>query len=103
MNYSASERGCLAVVFFTKHLRHYLYGRKITVETDDQALVLLHNAWDPSSRLLRWRLRVLDFKYEIKCRPGRVLANVDALSGNFADQAPSTLVFLVMAERRNCG
>lgn len=29
INYSVSEKQGLAVVFFTKHLRHYLYGRKL--------------------------------------------------------------------------
>ena len=42
-NYSASERECLAVVFFTKHFRHYLYGRKFTIVTEHQALAWLHN------------------------------------------------------------
>ena len=103
MNYSASERECLAVVFFTKHFRHYLYGRRFTVVTAHQALVWLHNTRDPSSRLLRWRLRLLDFEYEIKYRTGRVNANADALSRNVADQAPSTSVFPVMGEQKKRG
>lgn len=82
MNYSTTEKECLAVAVFTKYYHHYLYGRKFTVVTDHQALVWLHNTRDPSSRLVRWRLKLLDYDYEVKYRPGRVNSNADALSRN---------------------
>ena len=99
-NYTATERECLAVVFFTKHFRHYLYGRKFTIVTDHQALVWLHNSRDPSSRLLRWRLRLLDFQYEVKYRPGRVNSNADALSRNPTDHIPATVTLPIRKRGR---
>ena len=99
-NYTATERECLAVVFFTKHFRHYLYGRKFTIVTDHQALVWLHNSRDPSSRLLRWRLRLLDFQYEVRYRPGRVNSNADALSRNPTDRVTATAVLPIRKRGR---
>lgn len=54
-----------------KRLRHYLIGRKFAIKTDHQALKWLNNCKDPSSRLMRWRLKLEEYEYEIEYVKGK--------------------------------
>lgn len=81
-NYSTIERELLAIVWAVQHFRPYLYGRKFTILTDHRPLTWLFNCKDPSSRLIRWRLKLEEYSYEIRYKPGRINSNVDALSRN---------------------
>lgn len=81
-NYSVTEKECLAVVWGTHHFYPYLYGRKFNIYTDHRALVWLFNCKDPTSRLLRWRLKLESFDYQIFYKPGKINSNCDALSRN---------------------
>lgn len=81
-NYSTIERELLAIVWAVQHFRPYLYGRKFIILTDHRPLTWLFKCKDPSSRLIRWRLKLEEFSYEIRYKPGRINANVDALSRN---------------------
>lgn len=38
------------------------------------------NCKDPASRLVRWRLKLLEYDYEIKYTSGKTITNADALS-----------------------
>ena len=79
-NYSATERECYAVVWAVLTLRPYLEGSHFIVRTDHNALRWMMTLNDPTGRLMRWRLRLLEFDYEILYRPGRVHQVPDALS-----------------------
>lgn len=81
-NYSATERELLAIVWSVKHFRPYLYGRKFTILTDNKPLIWLFNVKDPSSRLVRWRLLLEEYDYEIHYKPGKSNYVADALSRN---------------------
>ena len=52
-------------------------------QTDHRALVWLHNVKDPSSRLLRWRLRMEEYEYEIEYVKGKKIKVADRLSRLF--------------------
>nr|XP_034174769.1 uncharacterized protein LOC117601733 [Osmia lignaria] len=80
--YSATERELLAVVYAVTHFRPYIYGRKFYLITDHKPLTWLHNLTDPASRLMRWKLKLSEYDYEIKYKPGRQNINADALSRN---------------------
>lgn len=47
-------------------MRHYLTGRNFTILSDHRPLVWLDSVVDPEARLLRWRLKLNNFNYEIK-------------------------------------
>jgi hypothetical protein len=64
-NYPTIEKELLAIVWCCKHFRPYLYGRTFTVVTDPRLLVSIINVKDPSSRLLRWRLKLEEYDYII--------------------------------------
>ena len=79
-NYSATERECYAVIWAVLALRPYLEGAHFKVRTDHNALKWMLTLNDPTGRLMRWRLRLSEFDYEIVYRPGLKHQVPDALS-----------------------
>lgn len=79
-NYSTTEKELLAIIFAVKTFRPYLYGNKFKIVTDHRPLVWLFNVKDPGSRLIRWRLKLEEYDYEIVYKQGRLNSNADALS-----------------------
>ena len=78
--YSATKRELLAVVNFTRHLKHYLLGQKFTIITDHRALQWLHNFKDPDAVAARWLEKLAAFDYEVVHRPGKSISHADGLS-----------------------
>jgi len=74
-NYSTTEKELLAIVWAVKHFRPYIYGTKFKVVTDHKPLI-------SGSGLIRWRLKLEEYDYEIIHKAGRANANADALSRN---------------------
>ncbi|KAJ9582111.1 hypothetical protein L9F63_003567, partial [Diploptera punctata] len=53
---------------------------KFQVVTDHKGLVWLFKVKDPSSRLIRWKLQLSEFEFEIHYRAGKRHVNADSLS-----------------------
>lgn len=81
-NYSTIEKELLAIVYCVNYFRPYLYGRKFQLTTDHKPLVWLHSVKDPTSRLVRWRLKLAEYDYEVIYKAGKINVNADALSRN---------------------
>lgn len=79
-NYSTTEKELLAIIFGVNNFRPYLYGRKFKIVTDHKPLIWLFNVKDPGSRLVRWRLKLEEYDYEIVYKQGRLNSNADTLS-----------------------
>ena len=79
-NYSATEGECLAILWACKHFRHYLWGRAFFLQTDHQALKWLMTTTDLTGKLARWSLKLQEYTFEIKYRPGAANGNADALT-----------------------
>lgn len=79
-NYSVSERECLAVVFALQNLRPYLQGEKFIVHSDHASLRWLMGISEPSGRLMRWRLRLSEFDFQVVYKKGKLNTQADALS-----------------------
>lgn len=79
-NYSTIEKELLAIIWAIKHFRPYLYGKHFKIFTDHKPLKYLFNIKDPSSRLIRWRLLLQEYEFEIYHKPGSTIPHVDALS-----------------------
>ena len=77
--YSTTEKELLAIVWSCPYFRRYLYGKHFTIVTDHKPSVRLMNVNDPSSRLMRWRLRLDEFDYTINYKKGILNQNADAL------------------------
>lgn len=79
-NYPTIEKELLAIVWAVKHFRPYLYGRSFKIMTDHKPLIYLFNLKDPSSRLLKFKLILEEYDYEIEYVKGRENVAADALS-----------------------
>lgn len=64
-NYSTTDKELLAVVKGIKHFRHYLLGSEFTLKTDHKALTYLWECKDPTTRLLRWAMKLQEYKFKI--------------------------------------
>lgn len=79
-NYPVIEKELLAIVWSIKYFRPYLYGRKFKIRTDHKPLIYLFNMRDPSSRLMKFRLALEEYNFEVEYVKGSDNAAADALS-----------------------
>ena len=81
-NYDTTQLEALAIIWALKKYRHYLYGKKFKIITDHKALVWLLNSDKPNqnSKIVRWRMTLQDYDYEIKHKEGKSHQSVDAMS-----------------------
>ncbi|XP_064469873.1 uncharacterized protein LOC135384605 [Ornithodoros turicata] len=80
MNYSVTEKECLAVMFGLKKFDMYLDGTTFTIQTDHQALSWLQRLKKPSGRLARWALALQGYSYHVEYLKGNANKVADALS-----------------------
>ncbi|KAF9761364.1 Retrovirus-related Pol polyprotein from transposon [Nosema granulosis] len=66
MNYSVTDKELLAVVKSIEHYRHYLLGKEFLLRTDHKALTYLWETKNPTSRLLRWAMKLQEYKFRIE-------------------------------------
>jgi hypothetical protein len=98
-NYSTTEKELLAIVWGCRQYRRYLFGRKFTIVTDHQPLTCDFDVKDPSSRLVKWRLKLAEFDYRVVYKPGIRNTNADELSiMNTAEVNPVAETSTVLTE-----
>lgn len=81
MNYTTTEKECMAVVYGLKKFKHYLQGGpEFEVVTDHHALKWLLSLKDPRGRLARLMMEIQDFDFKVVYAPGKELVVPDILS-----------------------
>ncbi|KAA8491006.1 Transposon Ty3-I Gag-Pol polyprotein [Porphyridium purpureum] len=80
LNYSVTEQECLGAILSMEKFRHYLFGKKFILVTDHSALLWLLRQKEPRGRTARWIMRVQDFEFDVKHKPGAANIVADALS-----------------------
>lgn len=78
VNYTTSEKECLAIVNALERWKHYLAPKEFVVWSDHRALSALKSTEKP--RLKRWKLRLTPFTFDLKWKAGRTMKDVDTLS-----------------------
>ncbi|GKA70965.1 putative reverse transcriptase domain-containing protein, partial [Tanacetum coccineum] len=79
-NYTSHDLELEAVVFAIKIWRHYLYGTKCMVFTDQKSLQHILDQKELNMRQRRWLELLSDYDCEIRYHPGKANVVVDALS-----------------------
>ena len=83
--YAQIEKEGLAVIFGVTRFHQFIYGREFTIVSDHKPLQFLlseSRAISPmaSAQIQRWALTLGSYRYHILYKPGKLQANVDALS-----------------------
>lgn len=89
LNYTITEKECLALIWALKKFRSYIWGCKIKIITDHQALCWLRSKTDLAGRLARWSLSLQEFDFVVVYRSGKLHDNADCLSRYPVDVAPN--------------
>ncbi len=79
-NYCVTRREMLALIWFLKHFKPYLYGRRILIRTDHASLQWLVNFKEPENQVARWLEILQRYDYKIIHWPGKRHGNADGLS-----------------------
>jgi CRISPR/Cas system CMR-associated protein Cmr5 small subunit len=83
-NYSSIEKKAYAIVETLFHWRHYLIGQYFYIFTDQRSLSFMfdqHHASEvKNEKIMRWRLELAYFKFDIIYHPGNRNATADTLS-----------------------
>jgi len=74
------------------YLRSYLEGAEVLVRCDHRALLPVLANMSPNARINRWRLRLSEYTYEIRHKPGKEHKVADALSRLPTEGLDSTLM-----------
>uniref|UniRef100_A0A388LZJ8 Reverse transcriptase n=1 Tax=Chara braunii TaxID=69332 RepID=A0A388LZJ8_CHABU len=80
INYTVDEREVLAVVYATRHWRHYMYGAPFTVRTDNSVVQAFLTKPKLSPRQARWWRDLSEFSFTTLPIKGETNRVADALS-----------------------
>ena len=79
-NYCTTRKELLALVYFIKQFRHYLYGKRFLARTDHKALKWLFSIKDPEGQTARWVTQLSEYDFSIEHREGKRHRNADGMS-----------------------
>lgn len=82
--HSSVEKEAYAIVESLRHWRHYLIGRSFKLLTDQRSVAFMfdrtHCSKVKNDKIVRWRVELSNYHYDIVYRPGRLNEAADALS-----------------------
>ena len=95
LNQASIEKEALAIIEGVREWRRYLSGRKFTLVTDQKSVAFM---FSPTSRgkikndkIMRWRLELSCYSFDIKYKPGVDNIVPDTLSRAFCSSTSSDL------------
>ena len=80
LNYSVTEKECLAIIWSIQKFEIYLYGIQFVLETDHQALTFIDHIKTKNSRVMRWALFLQNYKFQVLAIKGSDNVIADYLS-----------------------
>lgn len=79
-NYSTIEKEMLAITWAVQYFRTYLFGKRFTIVTDHKPFTWLMNFKQPDSKIIRWRLQLQEYDFEVIYKKGSQNVIADSLS-----------------------
>lgn len=64
-NYSTTDKDLLAIIIAIERFKHYIWGKQFVIHTEHNALTFLFIQNKVGSRLLRWKLELAEYDFEI--------------------------------------
>lgn len=105
-HHSAVEREAYAIVESLKKWKHFLLGKHFKLITDQQSVSFMlnqkHSSRIKNEKILRWRLELSNYHFDIVYRPGKDNAAADALSRICASLSESSNTSLSQLHVRLC-
>jgi hypothetical protein len=80
LNNSNTEKECIAIFWAIIQLRPYLEWKKIFILTDHHLLRWVLNLYGAQGRLARWRIRLLEFDFEVEHCPRKEHNGADTMT-----------------------
>jgi len=82
--HSAVEKEAQAIIETVRHWKHYLIGRRFTLKTDQRSVSFMFDKHQKSKikndKIMRWRMELSCFDFDIVYRPGKENVAPDAFS-----------------------
>ena len=85
-SYDARRLELLAVIMALEHFKPYIDGVRVTLDSDHRNLTFIKNVKHSSGQLARWAMRLSEYDFELKYRPGKQMEVADCLSRNALPQ-----------------
>ena len=85
-DYDARRLELLAVILALEHFKPFIDGVRVQLDTDHRNLTFLKDITHSSGQLARWAMRLSEFNFELKYRPGKDMQIADCLSRNALPQ-----------------
>lgn len=94
---SAVEKEAHAIVEAVRKWKHYLSGRHFTLITDQKSVAFMFHTMHKSNikndKILRWRLELADYSFDIQYRPGKQNIPSDTFSRAYCSAISSDTLF----------
>ena len=107
IRHSAVEKEAQAIVEAIRHWRHYLAGKRFTLLTDQCSVVFLFSNQQQgkikNDKILRWKIELSTYNYDILYRPGRLNEPPDALSPGTCASAQLDRLYALHADLCHLG
>ena len=92
LNYFTTELELLSVVHCLQKFRTYVFGKPLTIITDNKPLIFIKKCHLNNSRITRWILAIHEYDFEIVHCKGRDNVVADVLSRHPEDMYDERLI-----------
>ena len=102
--YDARRLEMLAVIMALEHFKPFIEGVRVQLDTDHRNLTWIQNVKHSSGQLARWAMRLSEFNFDLRYRPGVDNQVADALSRNplpqeLSSEEASSVMFAMYFQR----
>ena len=95
LKHASVEKEAQAVIEAVRHWRHFLTGRHFTLVTDQQSVSFMfdtkHQGKIKNENIMRWRMELLCYHFDIMYRPGVENIPPDTFSRGCASVTPAAI------------